>query len=164
MKTLSLLILSVIVVLTITMQSERHNFSPFEAASAADLEQNFSDAQEILATLLSPNLQAMDPLPSQAELDRLTGQRLDDFKRIAAVFKKHPEESVPFLASKLTPNLPDAGDSGICALQLLFEINTPPSWKVIQGAQAHADEIVSRVAEQMTKDKQDVLWGFHADK
>jgi len=79
---------------------------------------------------------------------------------IASVFRKHLDLSVPILTAKVASTPPGAEDPAFCALQLLFEINTQSSWKVIRAAETSPHEVASRLARGMVKDNQDALWGF----
>jgi hypothetical protein len=154
-----ILLALVVVVLAVAALPGKLRGSDFGAVSVPDLEEKFVTAQAILYDLLLPNTMARTSAQTKAEEERL----LDSFRKIAAVFKKAPDVSVPFLASKVASAPPDSEDPALCALQLLFEINSQSAWKVIRAAQAHPHEVVSRLAKGMVKNNQDALWGFHSD-
>lgn len=130
-----------------------------EIQGAAGLETNFGKAEDILFKLLLPNSMARTEPRSKEDEKALLG----DFKIVAAMFTENPELSVPFLAEKLKPSSSD-DDAAICALQILYEIDTPNSRKAIQDAQKHPVETVSRLAREMITERVDALWGFSSSE
>ena len=76
------------------------------------------------------------------------------------IFKQNLDISVSFLKMKVKTTKPENQDPALCALQLLYEINTELARNIIINAQKHPNEVVSITAKQMISNKQDLLWGF----
>jgi len=160
MKALRMLIILLAFMVTIAVLPEGVQSSDLEAVPTAELEAKFKQAEAILYNLLLPNTMARtQPRSRQQERDLL-----NQFERIAAAFKKQPDASVRFLAAKVTSAPSDGQDPAFCALQLLYEINTEASRKVIREAQNQPDEVVSRLAKEMVNENHDALWGFRNQK
>ncbi|WP_455388922.1 hypothetical protein [Petrachloros mirabilis] len=125
-------------------------------AANSGMETKFEEAQDTLYALLLPNSMARTQPQTKQDVQHL----LKRFERLASYFKKDPSTSLPFLVSKVKATPVDDQDPGLCALQLLYEINTEPARKVIQGAQQGANETLSEKATSMIQDHQGLLWGF----
>lgn len=120
------------------------------------LETKFGQAQDTLYALLLPNSMARTQPQSQQDVQRL----LTRFERLASFFKKDARVAVPFLTAKVKSTPVDDQDPGLCALQLLYEINTKASRQVIEDAQKGSNEMLSEKAASMIQDRQGLLWGF----
>jgi hypothetical protein len=120
----------------------------------------FNEAQEILLKLLFPNTMARSEDQTIQNEEKL----LYDFQIITDYFITYKDLSIPFLADKLASTPAESLEPGVCALQLLFEINTKKSIMVIQDAIKSSNEVISKLARQMIDNKQDALWGFGVKK
>ncbi|MGA2516445.1 MAG: hypothetical protein ABSG44_07820 [Thermodesulfobacteriota bacterium] len=160
MKALRVLIILPAFFVTIAVLPGRVRGSDLEAVPTTELETKFKEAEAILYDLLLPNTMARTQPRSKQQERGL----LNQFERISAAFKKHPDASVRFLAAKVASTPSDDQDPAFCALQLLYEINTEASRKVIREAQNHPDEVVSRLAKGMVDESHDALWGFRNEK
>ena len=160
MKALGMVIILLAFMVTIAVLPEGVQSSDLEAVPTAELEARLKEAETILYDLLLPNTMARTQPRSKQQEQNL----LNQFERISAAFKKDPDASVRFLAAKVASTPSDGKDRAFCALQLLYEINTEASRKVIREAQNHPDEVVSRLAKEMVNENHDALWGFRNQK
>ena len=124
--------------------------------SAREFENRLADAQEVLYRLLVPNTMARTRPRMEQEVQDL----LSRFAGLAQPFKQHPNASIQFLSGKVAGTPAGEQDPAVCALQLLYEIDTESARAVIRQAEAHSHEVVARTARQMLSDHQDLFWGF----
>ena len=151
----SIILVAILTILVIPMSS----FAlANDAVSDIELEKKFNAAQELLFKLLFPNSQARTEPETFSEEKQL----LDDFQKLADYFIDDQELTIPFLADQLAVTPAESLEPGVCALQLLFEINTPTSMKIIQHAKKHQSESVAQLAKGIIDSDQDALWGFRS--
>ena len=122
----------------------------------AHLDNTFREAERVLYRLLLPNTMARTEPRTDAEVLHLLGR----FRRLSRVFEEHPGVSVPFLSAKVSTTPAGQQDPAVCALQLLFEIDSPTARRAIRNAQKHPHEVVSRTAVAMLRHRQGLLYGF----
>ena len=152
MKNASLLTLTVLLLL-VGCGPQR---SGARAPDTAQLDKTFREAERVLYRLLLPNTMARTEPRTDAQVLHLLGR----FRRLSRLFEEHPAVSVPFLCAKVSTTPAGEQDPAVCALQLLFEIDSPAARRAIRDAQKHPHEVVSRTAVAMLRRAEDLLRGF----
>lgn len=121
-------------------------------------ESHFQEATEILANILLPNSMARIDGPRSREETFLL---IDEFYRVTRPLRNKPEAAIPFLRRQLAKAGQDNDPlPGLCALQILYAMNNVRARVVIQINQTHSDEIISRNAKLMIRDKHYLFSSF----